>query len=508
MFWMLCKPGATRAPSPAETGLIDQLVTAHSQLVMDGELPNVQDEAGYGACVRFLSAMEGVARGLGIQAAPRTYRSNFSLNYRALFPDEGRNYRVDIFEASSERESNIWVNSEKFELSPTALQKAEKLQRCWAAVNTLLARWVSAYEARREEFVETLGSFDAAWAGFEESYIAELIHIEEHARRLIVQAVDQERRLTMLEKDAQTDTETLLEAKTCLVAYLSRINSVANYKRKGRDDLGVEILECANAALHEQRRCGQNRGAPSGHIGAAAMLANDVIASFNAIRQYLCDVSKCLPRVDPHLCNNVGLVARLVDWEESWEVANRYMRDPKVFRGLCDIVSELWSAQSLAPALTAMCNECAVELFMVLPRLVVLFFISQPGSPWSALVRSLIPHRFTDTPLELRATPTLDAELSSLVELYKSTENGLVASCSAGAKTVDRSAAAWNILVTRAVSGNGDSNVKVEGLMRELERWSLELQRHCPEDWNQCSAVIVQCLTGGSQKNLQARFQV
>ena len=44
-------------------------------------------------------------------------------------------------------------------------------------------------------------------------------------------------------------------------------------------------------------------------------LPEDVVGSFEAMRRYLREVKKCLERVDPHLCNNVGLVARLVDWE-------------------------------------------------------------------------------------------------------------------------------------------------------------------------------------------------
>lgn len=35
----------------------------------------------------------------------------------------------------------------------------------------------------------------------------------------------------------------------------------------------------------------------------------------------------------------------------------------------------------------------------------------------------------------------------------------------------------------------------IEDMMRALEPWSMELQRHCPDDWNQCSSILVQCLT-------------
>merc|ERR1719473_1777640 len=100
-------------------------------------------------------------------------------------------------------------------------------------------------------------------------------------------------------------------------------------------------------------------------LSAARILATDVVESFDAMREYLREVERCLERVDPHLCNNVGLVARLVDWEESWEVGARYVQHTPLLNALCDLVAEIRSAQRLAPALTSMCDECDVELFMV-----------------------------------------------------------------------------------------------------------------------------------------------
>jgi hypothetical protein len=41
---------------------------------------------------------------------------------------------------------------------------------------------------------------------------------------------------------------------------------------------------------------------------------------------------------------------------------------------------------------------------------------------------------------------------------------------------------------------SGGHAAAVEALMRTVEGWSLELQRHCPEDWNECSTVLVRCL--------------
>merc|ERR1719401_2638416 len=94
-----------------------------------------------------------------------------------------------------------------------------------------------------------LTELDMAWAGFECSYIGELMKVQVHARRLVEQAVDCECCLSELEQSFSK--EELLEMpdyqaeKRALVACIARLNSVANFQRKGRDDLPVGILDAA-----------------------------------------------------------------------------------------------------------------------------------------------------------------------------------------------------------------------------------------------------------------------
>merc|ERR1719188_2970437 len=89
--------------------------------------------------------------------------------------------------------------------------------------------------------------------------------------------------------------------------------------------------------------------------------------------------------------------------------------------------------------------------------------------------------------------------------------------------------AAWHVLVKRAIAGSGDApdsggaseiygglkqssrkeaRAAVEDLMKELEQWSIRLQRHCPEDWNQCSAILLRCLDKEVTKKGFEPFQV
>eukprot|EP00434_Breviolum_minutum_P041593 symbB.v1.2.037001.t1/scaffold5352.1/size28163/2 len=255
---------------------------------------------------------------------------------------------------------------------------------------------------------------------------------------------------------------------------------------------------------------------------AGVSMAVDVVGSFEAMRRYLREVKKCLERVDPHLCNNVGLVARLVDWEESWEIGARYVRQRSLFEANNDIVAEFRIAQNLAPAFTTMCTlnlrcvflfcilggtDCDVELFLVLPRMVILCCLEKPLEPRAGLLRSLLPHRF---PENANSGLEQDPEMGALITQF----NQVVQLLSG-----DWDSAPHATLVRRAVAGTADEvrhlpravQERVEHLMRDVEKWSLELQRKNAEDWNQCSSVLVQCMNGSSQKQHllpSGKFQV
>ncbi|CAE8619854.1 unnamed protein product, partial [Polarella glacialis] len=137
------------ALSSAEEVAVGRLGTAYRRLLMDGGRINTKSEAGFNACALFLEGLDASARALRLDAAPRTYRVAFTINYRALFPDEARNYRVDVLEASVEQYAVIWVNGDKFEFSAEAMRRAEALQRSWAELGTMLERWNQSSEQPR-----------------------------------------------------------------------------------------------------------------------------------------------------------------------------------------------------------------------------------------------------------------------------------------------------------------------------------------------------------------------
>ncbi|CAK9050840.1 unnamed protein product [Durusdinium trenchii] len=509
-----------------EEAAVIRLASAHSRLVVEGGRVNTKSEAGFNSCALFLECLDATERAMHLDAAPRKYRASFTINYRALFPDEARNYRVDVLEASVEQYAVIWVNGDKFEFSAEAMRRAEALQRCWADLAVLLERWNSearAHRPARSELRSALVALDSAWASFEHKYIMELIEIEEKARRLVVQAIERERQLHLIEARNVQPLCQQVEYKEELrsfVACIAHLNSVANVRRKGRDDLSMEVLLEAMQTLSrcdDQEKGGEN----SEKLAAARILAKDVLDSFTAMREYLREVGRCLERVDPHLCNNVGLVARLVDWEESWEVGTRYVQQEKMLTAVCDLVAEIRAAQRIAPALAQMCEECDVEMFMVMPRLAWLRFLDRPEQ-LQGLFKSLLPHRFDINP---ETEKPVDAELEGLMCKFDEAKNLLVATMNkkqGGQLEKDLEDATWTLLVKRVVNGaNGEDTYKwiapslrepaekaVEDLMRDLEAWSMELARHCPEDWNQCCGILVQCLSGSEKEANKAPFRV
>jgi hypothetical protein len=523
-----------------EAEAVERLADAFGRLHVisdDGqnnERTDVSSDDGQNACSEYLQSLDEAANALGLQPASRSYRQGFSANYKALFPDGARRYRVDIFEASIDQDAPIYVNGDKFQLSTEAIGNAEALQQAWSALGLLLTRWRSAgrtelLSARpaRAELAAGLSTLDHSWAQFESRYVSELIWIEGQARSLFVDAIQQEEFLTEKERIARaspsqrTESEEV-EARRKLVGYVARLNAVANVRRKGRDDLGAEIFESALSAL---KRCNRKEGVgdEAARLTAARILANDVVESFTAMRKYLRQASQCLERVDPHLCNNPGLVTRLVDWEESWEVGSKYVQEPAMLGGICDVVAGIREAEGIAPALGAMIADFDAELFLVLPRLLLLRFLGGFGeNEAAALVQNLLPHRWDSakTPMalvrSLVKTTLRCRELEDFIGRCRQTINlltGVQAASNRGRSAEARTrAAAWAMITRRAVdgpggeqqSGNGAETKAIEDLMHELERWSMELQRHCPEDWNQCSAVLVRCLTSDPQQTVRA----
>jgi hypothetical protein len=477
----------TETISSTELGSLNNMIASHRQFILDGGRLVVQIDTWQASCSTFLTSMEAAACALNAELAPRHYRAAFTVNYKALFPSNHRHYRADVFKASIEQCPTMWVNGDKFEFGTDVLNLAKKLQIEWANMDAVMEKCYhqgvvgSGYS--RSDFVGVLAAVDAAWAGFERGYIMELMSIEDKARSWLVQAIRCESELTTFEAQNKRSlgSQKHREIQQRFVKCLAKLNSVANTHGKGRDDFDAEVLERATAVLQTStlQVCKTQAFAAE----TAHALAKEVKESFDAVRKYLREVSTCLECVDPHLCKNAGLVARLVDIEECWELGALYVQRKMTLDALCDWVSQIKVAQGLSTSFATMCENCDVEMFLVLPRMIWLCFLRNADAQ-TELMSSLLPSRFgTSANVELR-------ELRRKFQKVSST-------------------CAWETLLLKVVSGPSSNTVDaLDGFMLELERWSMELQRSSPKDWNQCSSVVMQCLTGGPQKERDAEFSV
>lgn len=127
-------------------------------------------------------------------------------------------------------------------------------------------------------------------------------------------------------------------------------------------------------------------------------------------------------------------------------------------------------------------------------------------------MQSLLPHRVTMEVADVTGQPmitksTMDAELQQLAVKYETAQDALYKTMSTFDHE-DVSVKTFDLLKQAAVWGPSSSAqvlphelrlrktvcTKLEHFMLELERWSIELQRHCPTDWNQWCALLVRCL--------------
>jgi len=515
--------------SSAEKAALGRLWESQRGLIVaDGGELDVVSGPGNAACAAFLSDLERAARALGIRPASRVYRDDFSANYRALFVDKGRRYRVDVLETSLTAPTEICVNGEMYELSEQLRCCGDMLQVACLELRAAVERWHVSVPTRRE-LTAVLEAFDGAWATFECSYITELMSIETKARQILWRVVACELELQGAESRGGPQSSVDIERK--LVSSIAHLNSVANSRCTGRDDLGYGILREARLIIGQCKLERSQAATPPARIGAARLLADDVVESMMAIRAYLQQVGACRDHVDPHLCNNVGLVERLTDWEESWEVGARYLLHRQALEALCDIIDDLSADGEVEQALTAMCSDCDVELFLALPRILVLRFAMRPTASRRAfLLRSLLPHRFANREQrhgdEAGARPdVMHSGLRELCSEYQVVHDLLIRRDKQRSRVGDEVGDACvscehmvqRTLMLRAICGSGPTGGSgcpaavgeaVEGFMRSVERWSLELQRHCPREWNKCCAVLVRCLSGPREKSASALFKV
>jgi len=425
------------------------------------------------------------------------------LNYWRLFGGvDEHNYYIDVLKAAMEWTECLYVNGQKFDFSEKAGSAARTLMQQWMALCDPLKR--NAYRNRsmctaghvsKHELRDCLAQFDAAWVSFEEMYICELMKIEECSRAPILNAMKEEATLRALEEQAKSrgvahgDLALLsnfeyLETCKRMISHLGRINAAGNRVGKGRDDLDATILVAIQRELDEDGNPRDNAG--RAFAEAATKKGYD---SWVQIREYLRIMSSKIEHVDPQYSNNTGLVKALVAWESDWAFIKRYLLDEAMCDEMCLIIQNMERALESLPRLQQSIDECDVELFMMVPRVVLVHFLLDPSSR-QATIQSMLPDFIGS--MECTQLCSQFATLGSSLL----TELGIpdVASACGRAR---RTETLWQLFLevweqdATSVRAHSAAHKAVKEFLHILEPWSVMLQRSNPEDWNSfCHAII------------------
>ncbi|CAK0873454.1 unnamed protein product [Prorocentrum cordatum] len=394
---------------PREHLLLASIVAASQKLVADDGKLDIQSKAGYEACQRLLGALDALSHVLRLEPAPRGYRAGFASNYRALFAGDGRSYRAEILQAAMTLTPTIWSNGEFVQLSEGLVQRASALHEAWLSLEHALhvydccacplraapgAPCMSRRQADadvRGDLCRALLALDAAWAGFEEAYVTELLGVQQQARAMVAEAAELERKLRSLERAGGTAgprVRARQRAEARLVEALGRLHASAGAKDASRRAaLAPEALDAARSALDAVRGAARD----GGRSDPAQVLAERVVGSYRDLRSFLQGLRHRMGEVHPQLCKNAGLVDRLARWEESWRLWGRYCDSPELLAAVRSLARFLQDCAGVAPELLRMCEGYDADLFLVLPRLATLCLLSDPAGPAAALAAGLLP---------------------------------------------------------------------------------------------------------------------
>eukprot|EP00927_Polykrikos_kofoidii_P066975 TRINITY_DN62525_c0_g1_i1.p1 TRINITY_DN62525_c0_g1~~TRINITY_DN62525_c0_g1_i1.p1 ORF type:complete len:543 (-),score=82.22 TRINITY_DN62525_c0_g1_i1:284-1912(-) len=505
-----------RSPPPnslvrSELVAIDRLADAFGQLSMVNSSENACNQTGL-AHLCFFGLFEDALRRFGVQKADRSYRASFPLNYRLIYPVISNHYPFSIFEGFMFRYTGIVVNGIQYAFGQESLRRADIAIGVWSELCAFLRKWRDGFVAwRRKTFTKSvvhdvLRNFDAAWAEFEYHHVDDLSDIESLAKEPFLRAMRGQMRLDEIEVNHEFDgnAPAYQEALCRFVQRLSELNVLANRSGKGRC-LRVNILHAAqNVLAVRQVDLVSNESGGDGDL-AAKVVAKQVMGSFDAIRCYLRSIkADGLALIDAQLRKNPVLVQRLMDWEESWETGQLYLLDSQMLVALCNVVTELAVIKKMSTVFAEMIENYDVELFLALPRLLWLCFLSD-ASKHFALMNFLQPELFVRNgakhcPEQEEIGDEHFAELQGIMRQFTEVRQSLESE--SGSPEGFQRSAAWPIFVSKAVSGfdaghgdDGPCAAQLAAFMLSLERRSVEMQRHCPQDWNKCATIILQCLT-------------
>merc|ERR1719265_961993 len=124
----------------------------------------------------------------------------------------------------------MFLNGEQYEFREEVTKSAEALMQAWTELLTTLGSWELENKQRdKSELKTSLRTFDESWAHFEREYILGLMHIEDQAKKLLRNAIQQEGKLHEVESTCMdSDCAEVVLERGKFVLCISQLNAIAN----------------------------------------------------------------------------------------------------------------------------------------------------------------------------------------------------------------------------------------------------------------------------------------
>merc|ERR1712224_115048 len=156
----------------------------------------------------------------------RKYRLSFPRNYQGMVgSSDARSYIVEILEAALQPQPSIWLNGEHYQLTEETLCRASAVKASWFQLAGLICS--SDHCWRDGSKRKALSDFDEAWAAFEQSYIQDLVSIDNAAKEQLLDAVSSNQRLRSLEVALDIDDDTEQASKAVVQEEVFLLRSIA-----------------------------------------------------------------------------------------------------------------------------------------------------------------------------------------------------------------------------------------------------------------------------------------
>jgi len=423
---------------------------------------------GYYLCEKFLLNIETLSKLMNIKPVNREYRKQFAQPYRMLYKRyEDFCYLIEILDLAQERFPYIIINDEKYIFSPNVLRYGEQLINSFITLKDCI---LELYEMTCEDSENTmkkikelkscLRAFDKSWTCFEKIYVLELILIDKDARRYVLQGIELDNKLRTYEISetlkgniyVHSPTYNLLRKK--FITLCGKINSIANYIGKGKDDLSVDILIAAE---------GISKTITDNKSRAVRKLANRIRETFMKLRKVFRNYAGSVELVDPELRNNQELVDVLVEFEKTWDKGKSYLVDPALSKMVISFSEHVEGLIEKYQEVKNKIESMDAEIFLIIPSLAILRSLDENNS----IIYSLYYPEVENNEKEAK-------EFKELKEIYKDLRKN------------KNSYEVYNAIEQIILDNEIQSKVQddVKKLLNGIKKLAILLQRNKPLDWN------------------------